>query len=88
MSGFSITPDGDLISVFNLNNERGFLKTISPIVKENVKTLDCYNSTKLLLAERYSGIFGFKTASIMDYNMEYDHDDIEKIILHLWSIQN
>ena len=30
LSGFSITPDGDLISVFNLNTEKGFLKTIAP----------------------------------------------------------
>jgi len=76
LSGFSITPDGDLISVFNLNTERGFLKTIAPIVKERAKTLDCYASQNQNLMVMYETIFGFKTASIMDYNMEYDHDNI------------
>ena len=76
LSGFSITPDGDLISVFNLSGERGFLKTIAPIVKERAKTLDCYASPKQNLQKMYEAIFGFKTASIMDYNMEYDHDNI------------
>ena len=78
LSGFAITESGDLISVFNLNNERGFLKTIAPIVKEKAKTLDCYNSTKQPLRDIYSTIFGFKTASLMDYNIEYDHDNIAK----------
>lgn len=76
LSGFSITPDGDLISVFNLNTERGFLKTIAPIVKEKAKTLDCYASPNQNLMVMYEKIFGFKTASLMDYNMEYDHDNI------------
>lgn len=76
LSGFSITPDGDLISVFNLNSEKGFLKTIAPIVKEKTKTLDCYNSPNQPLREMYSKVFGFKTASVMEYNMEYDHDNI------------
>ena len=78
LSGFSITPDGDLISVFNLNAEKGFLKTIAPIVKEKAKTLDCYASPNQNLMAMYEKIFGFKTASLMDYNMKYDHDDIAK----------
>lgn len=76
LSGFSITPDGDLISVFNLNAEKGFLKTIAPLVKEKAKTLDCYASPNQNLMAMYEKIFGFKTAAVMDYNMEYDHDDI------------
>ena len=76
MSGFSITKEGDLISVFNLNSKKGFLRAIAPFVKENVKTLDCYISPKQNLQEMYSKIFGFKTASVMDWNPEYDHDDI------------
>ncbi len=78
LSGFSITPDGDLISVFNLSAEKGFLKTIAPIVTEKAKTLDCYASPKQNLMTMYERIFGFKTASVMDYNMEYDHDNIAK----------
>lgn len=76
LSGFSITPEGDLISVYNISQKRGFLRAIAPTVKEKVKTLDCFISDKQNLESMYSKIFGFKTASIMDYNMTYDHDDI------------
>ncbi len=76
LSGFSITPEGDLISVFNASEKRGFLRAISEIVSEKAKTLDCYASQKQNLMEMYEKCFGFKTASLMDYNMEYDHDNI------------
>lgn len=76
LSGFSITPDGDLISVFNASGKSGFLNAIKPLVKEKTKTLDCYNSKNQPLMGMYSKIFNFKTASVMDYNMEYDHDNI------------
>lgn len=76
LSGFSVTPDGDLISVFNLNERRGFLRAISNEIKAKAKTLDCYNSKNQPLAGMYTKHFGFKVASIMDYNMEYDHDNI------------
>ena len=76
LSGFSITPDGDLISVFNASDKGGFLRAISGIVKEKAKTLDCYKSPNQNLMEMYERFFGFKTASVMDYNMEYDHDNI------------
>jgi hypothetical protein len=78
LSGFSITPDGDLISVYNLSDKRGWLKAISAFVRQNAKTLDCYVSSKQNLMEMYAHTFGFKTASVMDYNMEYDHDEIAK----------
>ncbi len=76
LSGFAITKEGDLVSVFSLSKEGGFLKTIAPIVKDKAKTLDCYASPLQDLQVMYSKIFGFKTASIMDYNMEFDHDNI------------
>ena len=78
LSGFSITPDGDLISVFNSSGKKGFLRAISDIVTAKAKTLDCYASPNQNLMAMYEKVFGFKTASIMDYNMEYDHDDIAK----------
>ena len=78
MSGFSITKSGDLISVFNIGLKRGWLRAIEPIIKSKAKTLDCYVSPKQDLQGMYSKIFGFQTASIMDYNMDYDHDDIAK----------
>lgn len=76
LSGFAITKNGDLISVFNLSNEKGFLRAIAPTVVKRAKTLDCYVSPKQNLQGMYSAKFGFKTASIMDYNMDYDHDNI------------
>ncbi|MCQ2087648.1 MAG: hypothetical protein MJZ37_06230 [Bacilli bacterium] len=78
LSGYAITKDGDLISVFNASNKRGWLRAISPDVKQKSKTLDCYMSENQPLSEIYSAIFGFKTASVMDYNIEYDHDNIAK----------
>lgn len=76
LSGFAIAPTGDLISVFNVGRQRGFLRAISSIVKEKATTLDCYVSSKQDLQSMYGRVFGFQTASIMDYNMEYDHDNI------------
>lgn len=76
LSGFAITPDGDLISVFNLG-ERGYLKTIKDYIAEKgAKTLDCYNSPNQPLTAMYETQLGFKAVSTMDYNMEYDHDNI------------
>lgn len=76
LSGYSITPEGDLVSVFNANNKRGWLRSIADDVKSKAKTLDCYASEKQDLQNMYAKIFGFKTASIMDYDMQYDHDNI------------
>lgn len=78
LSGFAITKDGDLISVFNLNDKRGWLRAISNEITTKAKTLDCYVSPIQNLQQMYESKFGFKTASIMDYNMEYDHDNIAK----------
>ncbi len=74
LQGFAIEPNGNLISVFNADtNKRGFVEAISNYVKEHGAThLDCYG----YLANYYNKVLGFKTASIMDYNMEYDHHNI------------
>ena len=76
LSGFAIEENGNLVSVFNLDTKKGFLRAIANEIQTNAKILDCYNSVKQPLNKMYSDIFGFKTASIMDYNMEYDHDNI------------
>ena len=71
LSGFSITPSGDLISVFSLSKNRGFLYAIRDYIKEKgAKTLDCFNSIKQPLAEIYAKTLGFKTASTMDFNYD------------------
>lgn len=81
LSGFAITKDGDLISVFNLNREKkGFLRSIAPFVRENVRTLDAYvlpeSVSKTNLQDIYNKAFGFETDNVVDYNWDYDHDGI------------
>lgn len=81
LAGFAIEPDGNLVSVFSLNPKEngGFLYAIKDIVREEGAThLDAYASDKQPLQEIYSKTLGFYTAATMDYNMEYDHDDIAK----------
>ena len=80
MQGFAIEENGNLVSVFNLDtNKKGFLSSIKDFIKEQGAThLDCYNSDLQPLNKIYIKTLGFKSASIMDYNMEYDHDDIAK----------
>ena len=81
LAGFAIEPDGNLVSVFSLNPKEngGFLYAIKDMVREEGAThLDAYASNKQPLQEIYSKTLGFHTAATMDYNMEYDHDNIAK----------
>lgn len=70
LSGIAITRDGDLQSVFSIRADKGFLKTIAPIVRKKVKTLDCYQSTVHPLSSIYSSIFTFQTTSVLAYNKQ------------------
>lgn len=79
LAGFAITPNGDLISVFSLNpsDKKGFLYSIKDFIREEGAThLDCYLSPNQNLEKIYQKTLGFHTASTMDYNMKYDHDNI------------
>lgn len=81
LCGFAIEPDGNLVSVFSLSpsTNKGFLYAIKDMVKEEGAThLDAYMSKKQPLQAIYEKILGFHAAATMDYNMEYDHDDIAK----------
>lgn len=81
LAGFAIEPDGNLVSVFSLNPKEngGFLYAIKDMVREEGAThLDAYNSKNQPLEMIYEKTLGFHTAATMDYNMEYDHDDIAK----------
>lgn len=85
LAGISITPEGDLVSVFSLSGKRGFLDTIAPIVKKKCRTLDCFKISKSEygLPELYSDKFGFKTTSILDFNYELmAHDKGKKYANH------
>ena len=78
-AGFAIEPNGNLVSVFNLGTARGFLSAVKDIVREAGAThLDAYASSEQNLELMYEKTLGFHTAATMDYNMEYDHDDIAK----------
>lgn len=70
LSGFSITPDGDLVSVFNASPQRGFLKDIASFIQENVKTLNCFQGPNNPIAKMYMKAFGFKIASVLDFNYD------------------
>ena len=78
-AGFAIEPDGNLVSVFNLGTSKGFLSAAKDLIREAGAThLDAYASSKQNLELMYEKTLGFHTAATMDYNMEYDHDDIAK----------
>lgn len=78
-AGFAIEPDGNLVSVFNLGTTKGFLSAIKDLARaEGANHLDVYVSSKENLQRIYEVTLGFHTAATMDYNMEYDHDDIAK----------
>jgi len=77
LSGFAIEENGNLISVFNLSSTKGFLESISNyVLTQGATHLDAYASSKQNLKEIYEKTLGWTAASTMDYNMEYDHDDI------------
>lgn len=81
LCGFAIEPDGNLVSVFSLSpsTNKGFLYAIKDMIKEEGAThLDTYMSKKQPLQVIYEKTLGFHTAATMDYNMEYDHNDIAK----------
>ena len=81
LAGFAVDANGNLISVYSLygKTKRGFLGSIKDLITEAGAThLDGYNSKVQPLAKIYSDTFGWKVASMMDYNMDYDHDNIAK----------
>lgn len=78
-AGFAIEPDGNLVSVFNLGTTKGFLSAIKDLARaEGANHLDVYVNSKENLQRIYEVTLGFHAAATMDYNMEYDHDDIAK----------
>lgn len=78
-AGFAIEPNGNLVSVFNLGTTKGFLSAAKEVILESGAThLDAYASSNQNLRLMYEKLLGAKVASSMDYNMEFDHDDIAK----------
>ena len=78
-AGFAVESNGNLVSVFNLGTARGFLSAVKDLVREaGANHLDAYASSEQNLELMYEKTLDFHTAATMDYNMEYDHDDIAK----------
>ena len=75
LCGFAVEADGNLVSVFSLRP--GSLRAMkNSILAAGATHLDAYASKNQDLADIYARILGFKVASRMDYNMDYDHDNI------------
>ena len=70
LSGFFITADGDLVSVFNDSGKPGFLLDNADFIKKNAITLDCFQNDTQPLAKTYSESLGFKTTSIVKFNYD------------------
>lgn len=65
--------------MFNLGTTKGFLSATKEVIfNEGATHLDAYASKNQPLQEIYEKTLGFHVASSMDYNMDYDHDNIAK----------
>lgn len=67
LSGFAVTKDGNIISVFNFSEKDGWLNSIPDNIVENAKTLDCYITSNKENSEIKQELKDFKIASIIDY---------------------
>ena len=84
MQGVAVEPDGNIVSLFNndtraKNNpfgKKGWTKLAIDIATQNGGNhLDAYDSSIQPLGKIYAK-YGFKVTSRMEYNMDYDHDNI------------
>lgn len=79
LSGIAIE-DGNLISVFNLGVKKGWIRSIKDQVNKLCTHGDCYMlfDGKHDLTYLYTKSLGWKIALVMNYNIEFDHDNIAK----------
>ena len=72
-AGIAITPDNNIVSVFNGGEKRGVLKTLLPVAIEcGGRKLDNYNSSKL--SAMYE-LYGFNPVSKVKFNSKFAPDD-------------
>ncbi len=72
-SGVAITPDGNIVSIFNGGEKRGVLKTLLPLaIEHGGRKLDNYNSEKL--SAMYE-LYGFNPVSKVKFNLKFAPDD-------------
>ena len=75
LSGFAVTPDGNLISVFSLR--RGSLGAMKDaIIAAGANHLDAFASDNQNLRVIYDRTLGFKPVADMEFNPDYDQSGI------------
>lgn len=69
----AITPDNNIVSIFNGGEKRGVLKTLLPVaIQQGGRKLDNYNSQKL--SAMYM-MYGFNPTSKVKFNSKFAPDD-------------
>ncbi len=72
-AGIAITPDNNIVSIFNGGEKRGVLKTLLPLaIDQGGRKLDNYNSKKL--SAMYE-LYGFNPVSKVEFNSQFAPDD-------------
>ena len=72
-AGVAITPDGNIVSIFNGGEKRGVLKTLLPLaIEHGGRKLDNYDSEKL--SAMYE-LYGFNPVSKVAFNLKFAPDD-------------
>ncbi len=72
-AGIAITPDNNIVSIFNGGEKRGVLKTLLPLaINQGGRKLDNFNSQKL--SAMYE-LYGFNPVSKTRFNCEFAPDD-------------
>ena len=72
-AGIAITPDNNIVSIFNGGEKRGVLKTLLPLaINQGGRKLDNFNSQKL--SAMYE-LYGFNPVSKTAFNCEFAPDD-------------
>ncbi len=72
-AGVAITPDGNIVSIFNGGEKRGVLKTLLPLaIEHGGRKLDNYDSARL--SAMYE-LYGFNPVSKVRFNLKFAPDD-------------
>lgn len=72
-AGIAITPDNNIVSIFNGGEKKGALKTLLPLaISQGGRKLDNFNSEKLSIMY---GLYGFNPISKTKFNCDFAPDD-------------
>ncbi len=72
-AGIAITPDNDIVSIFNGGEKNGVLKTLLPLaIEQGGRKSDNFNSPKL--SATYE-LYGFNPVSKVKFNSKFAPDD-------------